>query len=183
MIIIISGPSGVGKGTVVKELVKKIKTLEVGITYTTRKPRANEVDGVDYHFVSETEFAKLIVEGKLVEESIVHGNHYGTPKEQLEEGLLEKDVVFQIDVQGAKKIKSKYDSALLIFLMPPDVPTLLSRLKGRGTETEKEEERRIKRAIEEIEERIFYDYIVINDELERAVNEILDILAKERKKI
>jgi guanylate kinase len=183
MIIIISGPSGVGKGTVVKELAKKFKAIEVGITYTTRKPRINETNNIDYHFVSENEFSKLIEKGKLVEHSVVHGNFYGIPKDQIEEGLHGKDVVFQIDVQGAKKIKNTYESALLIFLMPPDLNTLLSRLNGRGTESQAEKEKRLKRAQEEIQERVFYDFIVTNNNLERAVNEIIGIIEKEREKL
>ncbi|MGB9695019.1 MAG: guanylate kinase [Caldisericaceae bacterium] len=180
MIIIVSGPSGVGKGTVVKEIGKRLSDLKIGITCTTRKPRVGEKNGVDYYFVSEEEFEKLVSENRLAEHSLVHGNHYGTPMDEIEQGLHDMDIVFQIDVQGAKKIKNLYNDALLIFLMPPSLDSLLLRLNGRGTETAEERDRRIKRAQEEMEERIYYDYIVTNDNLEKAVNEIIDIIKSER---
>lgn len=182
MIIVISGPSGVGKGAVTKELVKKDKKFEIAVTCTTRKPRENEVNGVDYYFLTEEEFKKMIQEDALAEYSIVHGNLYGIPKKFIDLGISdEKDVLFQIDVQGAKKIKNKYDKALLIFLMPPSIEVLLQRLNKRGTEDLFEIEKRTKRAKEEIEERYMYDYVVVNDILEKAVNEIYEIILKERK--
>jgi guanylate kinase len=182
MIIVISGPSGVGKGAVSKELVKLDPRFEIAITCTTRKPRENEVDGVDYFFLDEETFKKMIEEGKLAEYSIVHGNLYGTPQKYIDLGLSsKKDVIFQIDVQGAKKIKNKYDEALLIFLMPPSIEVLLERLNKRGTENIAEIEKRTKRAKEEIEERYLYDYIVVNDVLENTVKEIYEIILRERK--
>lgn len=182
MIIVISGPSGVGKGAVSKELVKFDRRFEIAITCTTRKPRENEVNGIDYFFVSEDEFRKMIESGDLVEYSIVHGNWYGTPRRYVEKGLSnESDVIFQIDVQGAKKIKNNFEEALLIFLMPPNLDALLKRLNKRGTETPLEIEKRIKRAKEEIEERYIYDYVVVNDVLENTVKEIYEIILKERR--
>lgn len=183
MIIVISGPSGVGKGTVVSKLLKMDKRFVRSITCTTRKPRKNEVDGRDYHFLTPGEFFKRVKEKRLAEFAFVHGNYYGTPKENLEKALKDKeDVILQIDVQGAKKIKNNYPDALLIFLLPPSMEVLEKRLSRRGTETEEEKENRLKRAKEEIAERVFYDYIVVNDDLEATVKEIYNIILEERTK-
>ncbi len=182
MIIVISGPSGVGKGAVTKKLAKLDDRFEIAITCTTRQMRENEIANVDYFFLTEDAFKKMIENNELAEYSIVHGNLYGIPKRYIELGLTdEKDVLFQIDVQGAKKIKNIYDEALLIFLMPPSLDVLLERLNKRGTEDQHEIEKRAKRAREEIEERCIYDYVVVNDILDKAVNEVYEIILKERK--
>lgn len=183
MIIVISGPSGVGKGTVTREIVKRDPMLKIAVTYTTRKPRNGEINGIDYHFITEKEYFDLLHTGSFAEHSIVHGNYYATPIEEINLGRNgNKDVVFQIDVQGGKKIRSLYPESLLIFLMPPSIDILLERLNIRGTENEEEKRKRIKRAIEEIAERIYYDYVVINDDLNKTVEEILEIIKKEREK-
>ncbi|MGB9793853.1 guanylate kinase [Caldisericum exile] len=182
MIIVISGPSGVGKNAVTKELVKLDTRFEIAVTCTTRHPRENEINGIDYYFVDEETFKKMIYEGKLAEYSIVHGNLYGIPQMYIDLGLSnKKDVIFQIDVQGAKKIKNKYEEALLIFLMPPSIEVLLERLNKRGTENLSEIEKRTKRAKEEMEERYLYDYVVVNDVLDSTVKEIYEIIVQERK--
>ncbi len=183
MIIVISGPSGVGKGTVIRKLLKIDKRLKRSITCTTRKPRRNETDGRDYYFIGAEEFFKRVKAKKLAEFAFVHGNYYGTPKENLEKAKKDReDVILQIDVQGAKKIKNSYPDALLIFLLPPSMKILKNRLSDRGTENEEEKENRLKRAKEEISERVFYDYIVVNDDLEATVKEIYEIIGGERKK-
>ncbi len=183
MIIVISGPSGVGKGTVIKELLNLDKRLVRVVTCTTRKPRTGEIDGKDYYFLTPEKFFEKVKNKELVEFAFVHGNYYGTPKDGLEKGLKNNlDVILQIDVQGAKKIKNNYPDALLIFLLPPSMEVLKKRLSGRGTETEEEKENRLKRAKEEIDERVFYDYIVVNDELDATVKEIYEIIKEERKK-
>ncbi len=182
MIIVISGPSGVGKGTVVSKLLKMDKKFVPSVTCTTRSPRRNEVDGRDYHFLTPDEFFKRVKENKLAEFVFVHGNYYGTPKENLEKAMKDKeDVILQIDVQGAKKIKNNYPDALLIFLLPPSMEVLKKRLSRRDTETEEEKENRLKRAKEEIAERVFYNYIVLNDNLNTTVKEIYEIIKEERK--
>ncbi len=183
MIVVISGPSGVGKGTVIEKMLKLDPKLTRVVTCTTRKPRQGEMDGKDYFFLTSEKFFEKVRNKELVEFAFVHGNYYGTPKEEIENGIRNgKDVVLQIDVQGAKKIKSNYPDALLIFLLPPDMEVLKERLSGRGTETEEEKELRLKRAEEEIDERVFYDYIVVNDDLDETVKEILEIIKEEREK-
>uniref|UniRef100_A0A7C4YEB2 Guanylate kinase n=1 Tax=Caldisericum exile TaxID=693075 RepID=A0A7C4YEB2_9BACT len=182
MIIVISGPSGVGKGAVCRELIKLDEKLEIAITCTTRKPRENEVNGVDYFFLTEEEFKNMISKNELAEYSIVHGNFYGIPGMYIKKGLSNiKDVIFQIDVQGAKKIKNKYEEAILIFLLPPSLDILIERLSKRGTEDVMEIEKRVKRANEEIEEQFMYDYVVVNDILQNTVREIYEIILKERR--
>lgn len=183
MIIVISGPSGVGKGTVTREIIKKDPTLKVAVTYTTRKPRNGEINGVDYYFISEKEYFDLLHSGSFAEYSIVHGNYYATPVDEINLGRSGKnDVIFQIDVQGGKKIRNLCPESLLIFLMPPSIDILLERLNIRGTENEEEKRKRIKRAIEEIAERVYYDYIIVNDDLNKTVEEILEIIKKERER-
>ncbi len=183
MIIVISGPSGVGKGTVVRKLLELDSGLKRSITCTTRKPRRGEINGRDYYFLNSDEFFKRVKENKLAEFAFVHGNYYGTPKSNLEKANKNnEDVILQIDVQGAKKIKSSYREALLIFLLPPNMKILEQRLSHRDTETEEEKENRLRRAKEEIAERVFYDYTVVNDNLKATVNEIYEIIKEERKK-
>ena len=179
MIIVISGPSGVGKGTVVAELLKKDTALVRAITCTTRQPRKDEKDGIDYYFLSEEEFFDFVKKKKLAEFAFVHRNYYGTPIKSILQGK-DKDVVLQIDTQGAKRIKSLFPEALLIFLLPPSIDALAKRLLKRGTETEEEREKRLERANKEIQERMFYDYIVLNDDLHRASEEIEKIIQYER---
>jgi guanylate kinase len=183
MIIVISGPSAVGKGTIIRKLLQMDNKLELGITCTTREKRCNEIEGNEYYFLTKEGFQKKIDKGELVEYSIVHGNFYGVPQETILKGLQgEKDIILQIDVQGAKKIKNKFDEAILIFIMPPDINTLLKRIKTRATESPEEVEKRLKRAIKEIEERFFYDYIILNEDLDKATLEILHIIESEREK-
>ncbi len=179
MIIVISGPSGVGKGTVVQKLMEKNPRFVRSISCTTRKSREGEKNGRDYHFINEDKFFELLQKNELAEFASVHGCYYGTPFKNLTEEKT--DVILQIDVQGAKKIKIRFPEALLIFLLPPSMEILTNRLNRRGTETEEEQEMRLKRAEEEIEERTFYDYIIVNDDIEKVTNKIEKIIEKERK--
>ena len=171
ILLIISGPSGAGKGTVCKALIEKHKELVLSVSMTTRAPRENEIDGVHYFFETKENFMKLIGEGEFLEYAVVHGrDFYGTPKrfvmDQLEAG---NDVVLEIDVEGAMQVKNTFKNGVFVFIMPPTFAELKNRLVCRGTETEEAIERRLKTAAFELQNINKYDYVVINDTVENAV--------------
>ena len=181
LLIVLSGPSGVGKGTVRKELFSQPNTnYEYSISMTTRLPRVGEVDGVDYFFKNREEFEQLIEEGGLLEHAEFVGNYYGTPlayvKETIEAG---RDVFLEIEVQGAAQIREKAPDALFIFLAPPSLSELELRLIGRGTESEEVIAKRITTAREELEMMSLYDYVVENDEVHNACDKINSIIKAE----
>lgn len=179
-LFVISGPSGAGKGTLRRELFKALPELVYSVSVTTRKPRAGEVDGVDYFFISQSDFERMRDNGELLEWAEVHGNLYGTPRGFVEEKLKEgKSVVLEIDVQGALQVKRRFPEAILIFILPPSAEELASRLKSRGTETPEELELRLKNASLEMGKRELYDYAIVNDEVKRASSELIDIIKKE----
>ena len=170
ILIVVSGFSGAGKGTLMKRLVQDFDNYALSISMTTRNPRPGETDGKEYFFVSREAFEKQIEEKGLVEYASYCDNYYGTPREYVEQQLeLGKDVILEIEIQGALKVKKKFPSALLMFVMPPSAQELKRRLVGRGTETEEVIEKRLKRASEEAEGIEEYDYIVVNDDLEECV--------------
>jgi len=181
LLIVLSGPSGVGKGTVRKELFSQANTnYEYSISMTTRNPREGEVDGVDYFFKSRAEFEALIEQGGLLEHAEFVGNYYGTPLAYVNETLdAGRDVFLEIEVQGAKQIREKAPDALFIFLAPPSLSELKSRLVGRGTETEDVIAKRIATAEEELEMMSLYDYVVENDEVANACDKINAIIKAE----
>ncbi|MED3660346.1 guanylate kinase [Ureibacillus sp. FSL K6-8385] len=181
LLIVLSGPSGVGKGTVRKELFKQPNTnYEYSISVTTRKPREGEVDGVDYFFVSREEFEKMIKEGKLLEYAEFVGNYYGTPLDYVNSTLdAGRDVFLEIEVQGAAQIREKVPEALFIFLAPPSLSELERRLIERGTESEDVIKQRIETAKEELEMMKLYDYVVENDEIQKACEKINAIIMAE----
>lgn len=182
LLVILSGPSGAGKGTVVKEIMKN-EDYCLSTSATTRAPRQGEVDGVHYFFKSHEEFEKLIEDKKMLEYASFCGEYYGTPLEyvlnKLDEG---KNVILEIEVQGALQVKEKYPDAVLIFLSPDNIFELKNRLVNRGTETEEKINMRIERAKEEIMLIDKYDYIVINSVVEDAVNDINKIVESEKNK-
>ncbi|SOC35415.1 guanylate kinase [Ureibacillus acetophenoni] len=181
LLIVLSGPSGVGKGTVRKELFSQPDTnYEYSVSMTTRQPRVGEVDGVDYFFKSREEFEALIESGGLLEHAEFVGNYYGTPLEYVNETLdAGRDVFLEIEVQGAAQIREKAPDALFIFLAPPSFSELQNRLVNRGTESEEIIQQRIATAREELEMMSLYDYVVENDEIQKACEKINAIIMAE----
>ncbi len=184
LLIVLSGPSGVGKGTVRKALFeKKSHKLNYSVSMTTRKPRAGEVEGEDYFFVSREYFQKQIEDDKMLEWAEFVGNYYGTPKEHVEQ-LLEsgKEVVLEIEVEGALQVRSKMPEAVFIFIVPPDKETLYTRLRSRGTEPKELIDQRIAKADREFLLAHKYDYIVVNDDIDKAAERIISIIKAEHSK-
>lgn len=176
-LVVIAGPSGTGKGTVVRRLLDTIPDLVLSVSVTTRKPRPAEVDGVDYRFVSDEEFDRLVAEERLLEWAEIVGHRSGTPKAPVEEVLASgRDVVLEIDVQGAGWVRRRSPEAVLIFLQPPSLEELERRLRSRGTETEEKLRVRLARAEVEMGERGNFDHVVVNDDVGRAAAEVAAIL-------
>jgi len=177
ILTVISGFSGAGKGTLMKELIKKYDNYALSVSMTTRSPRPGEENGKDYFFISKEEFEKNIEEGKLIEHAQYVGNYYGTPAEyvysQLDDG---KDVLLEIEIQGALQIKKKFPDTLLLFVTTKSAEVLIDRLKGRGTETIDVINKRLSRAVEESEGIDEYDYLIINDDLDECVKRMHDII-------
>lgn len=181
ILLIISGPSGAGKGTVVNELMKEDDKFCLSVSVTTRKPRAGEKEGVSYYFRTEDEFKRLIDENKLLEYATFCGNYYGTPLKFVEERLNEgKNVILEIEVQGAVQVKEKYPDAVLIFLTPDKLNALEDRLRGRDTESDEVIAMRLRRAKEEVKLIDKYDYIVLNDLVRNATSQINKIVDAEK---
>lgn len=180
ILFILSGPSGVGKGTVRKALFDQSTDLRYSISMTTREPREGEVDGVDYFFKSRDEFEGLIEEGQLIEHAEYVGNYYGTPRQYVEQTLEEgKDVFLEIEVQGALKVRENFPQGVFIFLIPPSLEELKDRIVSRGTETEDKVKNRLLAAKEEIDMMDAYDYVVVNDEIDHAVSKVQSIVTSE----
>lgn len=181
-LIVLSGPSGAGKGTICNELLKQVDTLSLSISMTTRSPRGNEVDGKDYYFVTKEQFEEDIKKGNFLEYAKVHGdNYYGTPKRKVEESLASgKDIILEIDIQGALEVKEKMEEGIFIFIMPPSMRELKDRLIKRNTESKDKIIDRFKNAYKEINEVTKYNYIVINDEIQNAVDKVKAIILAEK---
>ena len=181
LLVVFSGPSGSGKGTVLKEALKKSENLKLSVSVTTRAPREGEVDGVDYIFYSQEKFKELISQDGFLEWACFCENYYGTPKAQIEAQLSEgKDVVLEIEVQGAMKVKEKCPDAVLIFNLPPSMEELKNRLVGRQTDAPEVIEKRLETAVWEISQAEKYDYIIVNDEVEKAADELLCTIKGEK---
>lgn len=184
VLIVFSGPSGVGKDTVLKELIARNENTKVSISMTTRAPRGQEKDGIDYYFVSREYFEKKIKEGSMLEYAEYNNNYYGTPKAPVDEMLNSGiNVILEIEVQGAAKIRALYPDAVSVFLFPPTLATLEKRLRKRGTEDEETISHRLFIAEQEILRAGEFEYGVINAELETAVDELESIISVERLKI
>ena len=177
ILIILSGFSGVGKGTVVRRLLSDYDNYALSISATTRKPREGEEDGVSYFFKSKEEFEQMIKEDSFIEHARYVENYYGTPKAYVQEQLdAGKDVILEIEIQGALKVKEKYPDALMLFLVPPDAQTLKERLVGRGTETADVIHDRLERAAQEAQEMGSYEYIIVNDDLDTRVKQVHELI-------
>ncbi|MEQ1856410.1 MAG: guanylate kinase [Longimicrobiales bacterium] len=176
--VVLAAPSGTGKTTLAHHLVDGSGRFVFSVSATTRSPRAGEVDGVDYHFVDRADFEAMVDRGELVEWAEVHGRLYGTPRAELERaGDRGEHVVLDIDVQGARQIKARITDAKLVFVLPPDIDTLMARLTGRGSETPETVARRLRTALQELQAVEEFDYVVFNDDLGRCLDEIRAIVA------
>lgn len=181
MLLVISGPSGTGKGTIIEQLMKADDNLVFSVSATTRAPRPGEVDGVHYHFMTVERYRELVAQNAFVEHAEVHGNLYGTLKSEVNERLARgEDVVLDIDVQGALNVIGSGIECVSIFILPPSLKVLRERLTGRGTETPEQVERRLYNAIEEITHKDKYQYKVINDDLDAAVRTVQTIIEAQR---
>ncbi len=179
-LFVVAGPSGAGKGTLIEELLRRYHTASLSISATTRKPRQGETDGVQYYFLDEQEFRDAARKGMFLEWAEVHGNLYGTPRAKVERELARgRDVILEIDVQGARQVREKAKGAVSIFVQTPSIRVLEERLRKRGTEGERELQKRLRNAREESREKDDYDYVVLNDELHRAAEEFCAIYENE----
>lgn len=181
-IIVISAPSGAGKGTIIKKLLENnSKNRWLSVSATSRKPREGEKEGINYYYITEEEFKKRIKEDYFLEYTNYAGNYYGTPKEYIKEKITKGiDVILEIEIEGANNIKKLIPEALFIFIMPPSLKELVRRLKGRGTETNEKIIKRFNAAYKEVNEVTKYNYVVVNDEVDTAVDKIESIIKAER---
>ncbi len=178
-LFVISGASGVGKGTVLKGVMAERSDLSFSVSATTRAPRPGEIDGVHYYFISKEEFEEMIEKDAFLEYDAHAANYYGTPMAQLNDKLLSGSVLLDIEPKGAQIVRKKRPDAVLIFIMPPSVEELERRLRGRGDTSDEQIAMRMERAKWEMEQRSWYDHVVVNDELNRCVKEVLEIIAHE----
>lgn len=182
-LFIISGPSGAGKGTICKQLVDETD-VKVSVSMTTRSPRPGEEDGISYYFTSQDDFRAKIENGGLLEYAQVYGNFYGTPKQQVIDRLSQGiDVVLEIDIQGALKVKESYPNGVFIFILPPSMAELRKRITGRGSETEEAINLRLGETLKEVSYIDKYDYCVVNGELEEAVSRVKAIVIAEHSRV
>ena len=180
LLIVVSGPSGTGKGTVCSELLNQAQDLAYSISATTRQPRAGEVEGKNYYFMDKTDFEQKIAEGGFLEYANVYGNYYGTPLAKIEERLAAgEDILLEIDTQGALNVMKKCPDGLFIFLVPPSLAELERRIRGRGSETAESLAKRMGSAKKEIEDGRKYGYVVVNDTVKKAVSRIMAIRTAE----
>lgn len=183
-LLVVSGPSGAGKGSISKRIVEEVEDLIYSISMTTRAPRPDEIHGKNYYFVTHEEFEQTIKENGFLEYAKVYGEYYGTPRAKVMEYLEEgKDVVLEIDIQGAMNIRKSYPKGVLIFILPPSMAELRTRITGRGSETKSDIELRLGEALKEIAYIDKYDYCVVNGDLDEAVNRVKAIIIAEHSRV
>ncbi len=179
-LIVLTGPSGVGKGTLVRSLLARHDHLYLSISATTRSPRSGEIDGKDYYFVSSPQFEEMIAQGELLEWANYAGNYYGTPRSNVEEKIAQgTTVLLEIELVGARNIKETFPNALRVFILPPSVEELERRLRGRGTDSEEAMVRRLERAKEELAASSEFDYTIVNDHLETALEQLEQLISNQ----
>lgn len=184
ILLVVSGPSGAGKGTICKAFLEKNPEVKLSISATTRLPREGEVDGVNYYFIDKDKFKSMIDKEEFMEHAYFFENHYGTPKKPVLENLENgKDVVLEIDILGAMQVKERCPEAVMIFILPPSIEELKHRITGRGTETPEQVKKRLSRAMEEIRKIEEYSYFIVNDDVKRAVEEMEAIVLSEKNKV
>lgn len=181
VLFVVSAPSGAGKTTLCKAITESMENLTHSISYSTRHPRAGELDGRDYFFVTEERFQAMVAAGDFAEHARVHSNLYGTSKRVLDDMIREGiDVILDIDTQGAHQIKGAYASAVFVFIMPPSLAILEERLRSRRSDREQDIRMRMRRAVDEIRDYTRYDYIIVNRDFDRALSELRAIISAER---
>jgi len=177
--LIVSSPSGAGKTTLTTRLLERVPGLRFSVSHTTRKPRPNEQDGREYHFVDHAEFQALIDKGAFLEWAEVHGNFYGTSRAEIDRSRGARGIIFDIDHQGARQIKSSSPDAVAVFILPPSMTVLEQRLRGRRSEDESTLVRRFRAALEEIAHYGLFDYVLVNDQLDEATTQLISIFRAE----
>lgn len=178
--VVLAAPSGTGKTTLARKLVARHEDMVFSVSVTTRAPRPRERNGVDYHFTDREAFRSMVEEGALAEWAEVHGEYYGTPRAEIEKAAdAGRHVILDIDVQGARQVRSSVPDAVLVFLLPPSVDDLMARLTGRGTEPDAAVARRLRSALAELQAAGEFDYVVVNDDMERCLGVIRDIVETE----
>lgn len=184
LLFVVSAPSGAGKTSLCRSITESLEKLTHSVSYTTREPRPGEIDGRDYYFVSKERFREMVEAGDFAEWAEVHANFYGTSRRVLDVMLSKgRDVILDIDTQGAKQIKAKYPAAVFIFIMPPSLDILEERLRNRKSDSEDEIKRRMQRSRDEIRDYALYDYLIINRDFDRALTELRSVVIAERCRI